>query len=100
MDTTARTGDPDWKSLLILVGMAALLGVSVALLNADLPILRNAFTYAKGAVGIVDSGFDILKIAGDPTWTAGRPIFFSLLAAPLVGKVRSEEHTSVFPSHS
>jgi hypothetical protein len=60
------------------------LGASVTLLNLNLPIIRNAHCYAKAARGLLLTHFDVAAIVGNDAWTSGKPILFSLLAAPLV----------------
>lgn len=60
------------------------IGTGLTLLNLRWPVTRNALCYAKAAFGIVQHHFDVLVIARDAAWTSGKPIFFSVLAAPLV----------------
>jgi hypothetical protein len=59
-------------------------GSLITLINLDLPITRNALTYAKAAVGIIQHHFNPFPVAHDASWTSGKPIFFSFFAAPFV----------------
>lgn len=59
-------------------------GVLFAIINRDLPIVRNGYCYAKAALGIIAHHFNVLAIAHDRAWTSGKPILFSVLAAPFV----------------
>ncbi len=72
------------RSLCPLVLGCIAVGASLTLSNLRWPITRNAVCYAKAALGIVQHHFDVLAIARDTTWTSGKPILFSVLAAPFV----------------
>jgi len=60
------------------------LGLAVTAANLDLPIIRNSDCYAKAAVGLLQHDFNIAAIVASDWWTGGKPILFSLLAAPFV----------------
>jgi len=72
------------SSLQLAFWAALALGTFFTLINAELPIARNAITYAKAALGIIESHFNILEVARDTAWTSGKPILFAVLAAPFV----------------
>jgi hypothetical protein len=76
---------PGAKGALILAaGALVAAGTWATLANLDLPVTRNALTYAKAALGVVEHGFNPIPVARDLEWTSGKPIAFSLLASPLV----------------
>lgn len=66
----------------VLLWLALLLGVLFTAANIQLPVARNGLPYASGALAIVQSDFDILKVARDSAATAGKPVLFSIIAAP------------------
>jgi signal peptidase I len=70
-------------------------GTLLALSNLDLPITRNALCYAKAALGIVQHHFNVLAVAHEVTWTSGKPIFFSFLAAPFVALFNANAGTTI-----
>src|SRR5260370_38078413 len=59
-------------------------GTLLTLANLGWPIARNALCYAKAALGITEHHFNLFAIAHDRAWTSGKPIFFSVFAAPFV----------------
>ena len=69
-----------WLTLLAFVALGGLF----SLLNLHLPIARNALCYAKAALEISEHHFNLFAVVGDREWSAGKPIFFALLAAPFV----------------
>ena len=75
------------------------LGALVTILNLRWPLARNALNYAKAALMILHDNFDLFAVVRDPSEYGGKPIFFSLLAAPfvwLIGAVRGTEVVSAF----
>ena len=70
----------------ILIAMAAILGAGLLFLvfNADLPIVRNSWVYAKAALNIIEHSFNPLPVIADPNLSHGKPIAFSLLSVPFV----------------
>ena len=77
----------------LLIFIAA--GVAASLTNLRLPIVRNALCYAKAALGIVEHHFNLFAIAHDRAWTSGKPILFSLVAAPFVSLFNANTGTIV-----
>ena len=59
-------------------------GILFALINRGWPIARNAIFYAKAALGVIHYHFNLFSLGHDRTWTSGKPILFSILAAPFV----------------
>jgi hypothetical protein len=59
------------------------MGAIFTSLNIGLPIARNALCYAKGTLGLLQNHFNFFAVAHDRAWTAGKPIFFMILAGPL-----------------
>jgi hypothetical protein len=59
-------------------------GIFFALVNRGWPIARNAIFYAKAALGVIHYHFDLFALGHDRSWTSGKPILFSILAAPFV----------------
>lgn len=57
------------------------IGLGFLLLNADLPIVRNSFLYAKSARLIIDNDFNPLPIIADRWSSFGKPIAFPYLLA-------------------
>jgi hypothetical protein len=65
-----------WSSLIV--------GGALFVLNARLPLSRNALCYAKAALGIIQHRYNAIPIAHDFGWTSGKPILFPWLSAPFV----------------
>jgi hypothetical protein len=59
-------------------------GLLFTLVNRSWPIARNAIFYAKAALGVIHYHFNLLALGHDRTWTSGKPILFSIFAAPFV----------------
>jgi hypothetical protein len=59
-------------------------GALFTLINLKWPIARNALCYAKATLGIIEHHFNLFAVAKDRAWTSGKPIFFTMLAAPFV----------------
>ena len=78
-----------WLTLLAFVALGGLF----SLLNLHLPIARNALCYAKAALEISEHHFNLFAVVGDREWSAGKPIFFALLAAPFVRLVGASAAT-------
>src|SRR5882762_5064189 len=79
----SSTADSDRKlRLTFLICLAA--GTLFTLANLGWPIARNALCYGKAALGVIKHHFNLFAIAHDRAWTSGKPIFFSVLAAPFV----------------
>ena len=87
MGSVVNQGALDRPRLWLLFAIIVAVGAIFTGLNIDLPIVRNSFSYAKGASALVENGFDVLAVAQDTVLTAGRPILFSLIAAPFVALV-------------
>src|SRR5262249_27454937 len=64
--------------------MFLIVGAIFTLLNFRLPIARNALCYAKATLGLLQHHFNVFAVAHDRAWTAGKPIFFTVIAAPFV----------------
>lgn len=79
----ARVAGNDRK-LWLTVGSFIAIGAVLTLLNLKWPITRNAICYAKAALGIVQNHFNVSAIAHNTSWTSGKPILFSIVAAPFV----------------
>lgn len=62
----------------------ALTGVLLAVLNLTWPLARNALNYAKAALDILDRHYDLIAVVRDHDLTGGKPILFSVIAAPFV----------------
>ncbi len=60
------------------------LGALFTLINLQWPIARNALCYAKASLGLIQNHFNLFAIARDRAWTAGKPIFFTVIVAPFV----------------
>jgi hypothetical protein len=73
-DPSART--VLWSSIAV--------GGAFSILNAKLPISRNALCYAKTALGIIQHHYNAVPIAHDFGWTSGKPILFPWFSAPFV----------------
>ena len=73
-DQNART--VLWSSIIV--------GGAFFLLNAKLPISRNALCYAKAALGIIQHHYNPVPIAHDLGWTSGKAIFFPWFSTPFV----------------
>ncbi|HEY6369433.1 MAG TPA: hypothetical protein VIX37_02550, partial [Candidatus Sulfotelmatobacter sp.] len=69
-DRNART--VLWSSIIV--------GGAFFLLNAKLPITRNALCYAKAALGIIQHHYNPVPIAHDLGWTSGKAIFVTVQA--------------------
>jgi hypothetical protein len=78
------SGIPKSSRLIFAFGFLVALGSCLTAANLDLPIVRNALCYAKASLGILAHHYDIVFIARDEAWTSGKPILFSLIAAPFV----------------
>ena len=59
-------------------------GALLTVLNLGWPVARNALAYAKAAQGLSLYHFQLSLIAHDPGWSGGKPLLFSLIAAPFV----------------
>lgn len=59
-------------------------GLMFSALNIHLPIARNALDYAKAASELVKRHYDVYGVVRDQAWTGGKPILFSIIAAPFV----------------
>lgn len=59
-------------------------GTLFTILNLKWPIARNALCYAKASLGLIQNHFNLLSVARNREWTAGKPIFFTVVAAPFV----------------
>ena len=60
------------------------LGLLFTLINLKWPIARNALCYAKASLGLIQNHFNVFAVARNRAWTAGKPIFFTVIAAPFV----------------
>jgi hypothetical protein len=78
-----RPADAD-RQLRITFWIFIAAGILCTLVNSGWPIARNAIFYAKAALGVIHYHFDLFALGHDRTWTSGKPILFSILAAPLV----------------
>lgn len=94
---TVRAADQEQR-LWLVFSVILCVGALITLLNLDLPIIRNAFSYAKAALSIVDNHFNLVAVVKDPTWSAGKPVFFSILAAPLVAAFGANTGTVITSS--
>jgi hypothetical protein len=63
----------------------SLLGLFFAVLNGDLPIVRNALLYAQIAKSLLAHGMRLWTVCGDPSLVFNKPCGFAAIAAPLVG---------------
>jgi len=81
---TLPGSDSSDRQLRLAFRLSIVLGILLTLLNLGLPIARNAIFYAKAALGVIHYHFNLLALGHDRTWTSGKPIFFSILAAPFV----------------
>jgi hypothetical protein len=61
----------------------AALGMGITLLNLKWPVCRNGLDYAKAALDILAHRYDLYAVVRDEAWTGGKPILFSLVAAPI-----------------
>ncbi|MBS1867347.1 MAG: hypothetical protein JSS69_15640, partial [Acidobacteria bacterium] len=77
-------GDSGHRKFPLTLWALLLLGAFFTILNLKWPIARNALCYAKASLGLIQNHFNPFAIARDRSWTAGKPIFFTIVAAPLV----------------
>jgi hypothetical protein len=88
IDSLSTTRDPGLagaaanRTLVIVLWMSLAAGSLFALINVDLPVTRNALTFAKATLGIIQNGFNPLLVVHDSSWTSGKPILFPMVAAP------------------
>lgn len=59
-----------------------LMGLLVTLINIDLPIVRISYLYASAVEALFEHNFDLFHVIADENLSYGRPLLFSLLAAP------------------
>lgn len=69
----------DTRRLIAVIAATLAAGLVFLLLNADLPIVRNAFVYAKSARNIIHSGYDPFPVIADQWLSFGKPIAFPVL---------------------
>lgn len=72
------------RGTLLVVSALVAAGLLATALNLDLPITRNALTYAKAALGLNLHDFNPWPVARELGWTSGKPVGFPMMAAPLV----------------
>ena len=60
----------------------AIFGFIITLINIGFPAARNALDYEKGALELLAHHFNVSAVVHEPDLTGGKPILFSLLAAP------------------
>jgi len=79
--TSFFLADPNARAVL---WSSFIVGGAFFLLNAKLPISRNALCYAKAAIGIIQHRYNAVPIAHDFGWTSGKPILFPWFSTPFV----------------
>ncbi len=89
---------PAQRKLWLTLAVFVALGMLFAVLNRQLPIVRNALEYAKAALEISEHHFNLLAVVHDRAFTSGKPIFFALLAAPWVRLLGASAATLVASS--
>ena len=73
--------DPNLTAVLY---ACVILGAVIAIMNLTWPLARNALPYAKAASDVLTRHFDLYAVAQEREWTGGKPLFFSVVASPLV----------------
>ena len=85
IDVESRSGaTPHQPKPSLVLWIFIALGTSLTALNLQWPLARNALNYAKAAVVILQRHYDLFAVIRDQTSTGGKPILFSVLAAPFV----------------
>lgn len=59
-------------------------GALVSVRNARFPVARNALDYMKAALEIIARHYDVISVAHEHGSIGGKPLMFSLVAAPFV----------------
>jgi hypothetical protein len=72
------------RNLLPTLLLVLALGALFTLINLKWPIARNALCYAKASLGLIQNHFNLFAVARDRAWTAGKPVFFTVVATPFV----------------
>ncbi|MFQ5689937.1 MAG: hypothetical protein ACE5HQ_06675 [Gemmatimonadota bacterium] len=75
---------PERRATLLVIAVILGSGLAFLLANLGLPPVRNSFVYAKTARNLLGSGFDPVRVIADSGLSHGKPVGFSLLAAPLI----------------
>lgn len=75
--------NPQRRTGLVIAGILAL-GLVCLWINLDLPVVRNAETYAQAAYSLIDAGLDPRPVIADSTLSCGKPIGFPLLSIPWI----------------
>jgi cytochrome c oxidase cbb3-type subunit 3 len=64
------------------LGLLLIIGLLVTLSNIDLPIVRISYFYGSAVEALFEHNFNPLPVIADENLSYGRPLFFSLVAAP------------------
>jgi hypothetical protein len=64
------------------LGLLLFIGLLVTLINIDLPIVRISYFYGSAVEALFEHNFNPLPVIANENLSYGRPLFFSLVAAP------------------
>jgi hypothetical protein len=70
------------RRLRVTCALLIALGAGLSLLNLRWPVARNGLVYAKTALDILQHHFNLYAVVRDHALTGGKPILFSVVAAP------------------